>query len=151
MGYFAKKILSKEDLQALAGEIGEIEKKTSGEIRIVLRHRRHFTERKMSLQDLALKEFHKLGMSRTKHKSGVLIFLLVAERKFQIVADEGIHSKVEDGTWDSVAASMSRHFKANSFRKGLSEALQTVGQILVKHVPREGNEGNELSNEVVED
>jgi len=151
MKIFSKKILSKDDLHALSTEIAEIEKKTAGELRIVLRHHRHLAERKLSLHELALKEFTRMGMHRTKHRSGVLIFLLISERKFQIIADEGIHSRVEDGTWDGVAAAMSSHFKGNNFKTGLSEALQTVGNILALHFPAAGESGNELPNDVVEE
>jgi uncharacterized membrane protein len=151
MNIFSKKILSKEELNALSSEIGEIEKRAAGELRVVLRHHRHLTERKLSLHDLALKEFTRLGMHRTKHRNGVLIFLLISERKFQIIADEGIHSKVEDGTWDGIATVMSSHFRESNFKKGISEALQAVGAVLSRHFPGTGQAANELPNDVVEE
>ncbi len=151
MKMFTKKILSKEDLQAISSVIAEIEKKTAGEIRVVLRHHRHLTERRLSLHELAFKEFTRLGMQKTKHRSGILIFLLVSERKFQIIADEGIHKKVEDGTWEGVASAMSSHFRERNFRKGVIEALRSVGDILARHCPPTPGDVNELPNEVVED
>lgn len=151
MSLFRKKILSKEELNALSSEIAEIEQNTAGELRVVLRHHRHLAERKFSLHDLALKEFTRLGMHRTKHRNGVLIFLLISERKFQIVADEGIHSRVEDGTWDGIARTMSSHFREKNFKKGISVALHTVGAVLARHFPRTGETANELSNDVVEE
>ncbi len=151
MGHVGKKILSKEDLDALAGEIGAVEKKTSGEIRVVVRHRRHFTERRLSLHDLALREFTRLGMHKTAMRTGVLILLLVSERKFHIIADEGIHRLVPDGTWDEVASGMSAHFREGRFQQGIAEAVHRVGNLLAAHLPPVPGDTNELSNEVVEE
>jgi uncharacterized membrane protein len=151
MSLFVKKILSKEEMHAISSEIGELEKQTSGEIRVVLRHHRHLSERKLSLYELALREFYRLGMQNTQHRTGVLMFFLISERKFQIIADEGIHSRVETGTWDNVAANMSSHFREKNFKKGVSEALQIVGNILAQHFPRTDAPANELPNDVVEE
>lgn len=148
---FEKKILSKDDLQTIASVIAEVEKQADGELRVVLRHHRHLTERKLSLHELALREFTRLGMHKTQHRNGILIFLLVSERRFQIIADEGIHTKVEDGTWEAVAATMSSHFRERNFRKGITEALRAVGEILSRHFPATGQKANELPNDVVEE
>jgi uncharacterized membrane protein len=151
MSLFSKKILSREDLQQLAAEIGTMERSTSGELRVVLRHHRHFTELKRPIHSIALREFRRLGMHHTKDRTGILIFLLVSERKFHIIADGGIHNKVEEGTWDGVAAGMSAHFKQGNFRQGVSEAIGTVGAILSMHFPRAAEKGNELPNEIIEE
>jgi uncharacterized membrane protein len=151
MKLFSKKILSREELQTLAAEIGKMEQSTTGEVRVVLRHHRHITERKRPLHEIALGEFRRLGMHHTKDRTGVLIFLLISERKFHIVADEGIHKKVEEGAWDSVAAAMSAHFKGGNFGQGISEAIRAVGMILATHFPRTAEKGNELPNDIIED
>ena len=145
-----KKILTKYELQTLSEAIAEAEKRTSGEIRVVVRHRRHWAEKKLSLFELGLKEFHSLGMQKTKARSGVLILLLLSERKFQIIADEGIHSKTTQEMWDEIAMSLTEHFKQGKFCKGLSESVRAVGQELAKHFPPEAGDKNELPNEIVE-
>lgn len=151
MNWFSKKYLSDEELKSLSAVISEAEKSTSGEIRVVVRHRRHWNERSLSLHELALLEFSKLGMEKTKDRTGVLILLLLSERAFQIIADEGIHKKVEDGTWDRIAGRMSLHFKEGKFSDGIAEAVKAVGEILSKHFPRTRDDRNELSNQVVEE
>ncbi|HLX11601.1 MAG TPA: TPM domain-containing protein [Bacteroidota bacterium] len=150
MGLF-KHILSKEDLAAIAQAIGETEARTSGEIRVVLRHSRHWNEMKLSMHEIALREFVHLGMEKTKHRTGVLIMLLLSKKKFQIIADEGIHSRVEDGTWDKIAELLSGHFRKGNFRAGLIEAVKDVGEVLAKHFPRNADDTNQLSNDVVEE
>ena len=150
MNWFSKKYLSEAELTSLSTVIGEAEKSTSGEIRVVVRHRRHWNERSLSLHELALQEFRKLGMDKTQDRTGVLIMLLLSERKFQIIADEGIHKKVEEGTWDKIAARMSTHFKDGKFANGITEAIREVGTTLSKHFPRDPGDRDELSNQIVE-
>ncbi len=146
--WFLRRYFSDDDLRKIADAIGEAERATIGEIRVAIRQRRHWRERKLSLHDLTVQEFHRMGMQNTAERSGVLILLLINERKFHIVADQGIHAKVADGTWDSVAAGMSAHFRAGHFRDGIVSSVQTVGGILAEHFPRGDKTGNELSNEV---
>jgi len=151
MNFFESKYLTKDELHALSGVITKAEKNTSGEIRVVVRHHRHWKERKLSIHDLALGEFYRLGMEKTRDRTGVLILILFAERKFHIVADEGIHTNVQEGTWDTIAGGMSEHFKKGNFFSGIAEAIRAVGSELAKHYPRKSDDTNELSNEIVED
>ena len=144
------KILSKNDIKNVSAKIAEVELSTSGEVRVAIRHRRQWNEHKLSLHDLALKEFTRLGMHNTKDRTGILIFLLMSERKFQIIADEGIHAKVADGTWDRVAGSMTSHFKDGNFGKGICDAVEAVGNELKTFFPRKADDSNELSNDIVD-
>jgi uncharacterized membrane protein len=150
MRIIPKKYLSKDDLKFLSSRIAEAELTTSGEIRVVLLHRRKRRERKLSLEELAVQEFHKLGMQKTAGRTGVLILLLFSEQKFHIAADEGIHAKVEDGTWDRVAAVMSGHFRKGHFRRGIADAIAAVGSELSKHFPRQADDQNELPDDIIE-
>ncbi len=150
MGIFEKKYFSKTELQSLVSVISEQEKNTSGEIRVVIRRRRHWKERKLSLYELTLNEFYRLGMQNTRDKTGVLILLLLSERKFQIIADEGINKKVEEGKWEKIAESMSDYFKEGNYLKGITETIYLVGEELAKHFPRKIGDTNELSNEIIE-
>ena len=89
-------------------------------------------------------------MGQTKDRTGILILLLMSERKFQIIADEGIHAKVADGTWDRVAASMTSHFNEGNFSKGICDAVEAVGAELKTFFPRSPNDRNELPNDIIE-
>jgi uncharacterized membrane protein len=151
MNIWYKKYLSKEDLQAIAAAIGEAEKTTSGEIRVVVRHRRHWGEGKLTVHEIALKEFYRLGMDKTRDATGVLIMVLFSKHQFHIVADRGINAKVADGTWDGIAHQMTNHFKKGSYREGICETVAKVGEILSGNFPRKEDDTNELSNEVIEE
>jgi uncharacterized membrane protein len=145
-----RRYLKRDDLKFLAEKISEAEQKTSGEIRVVLRHRRHRNEWSLSLHEFTLREFFHLGMHKTPQGTGVLILLLLSERKFQIIAGEGIHSRVPDGMWDSIGAAMSDHFKEGNFREGLAKAIGAVGAELSRHFPRT-EDRDHLSNDVLEE
>src|SRR5689334_19825278 len=150
MQFMLRKYLSKSELQLIGQKIAEAEKGTLGEIRISIRHKRFWKERKHSVHQIALAEFDRLRMWNTEHRTGVLIMLLVSERKFQIIADEGIHAKVQEGTWDRIATSMTDHFHADMYAQGLLEAVSAVGSELKEHFPSSGPGSNELPDTVVE-
>ena len=85
MKNLVKKLFTKEDLAAIAAAISEAEKTTAGEIRVSIRQKRRWRERKLSIEEMARREFHDLGMTKTKDHTGILIFLLMIERKFFIL------------------------------------------------------------------
>ncbi|HVN47881.1 MAG TPA: TPM domain-containing protein [Bacteroidota bacterium] len=146
-----KKIFSQEDLNAIAHAIGEAEKTTSGEIRVSIRQKRGWRERKTPLEQLAQKEFYALGMKKTNDRTGILIFLLLHDRRFHIYADEGIHAVVQEGTWENIAKEMSEHFSQQKFRDGVIHGVQSVGAVLANYFPPRPGDADELSNEVVVD
>ncbi|RPI04625.1 MAG: TPM domain-containing protein [Ignavibacteriae bacterium] len=148
MKNLVKQILSNEDLTAIASAIGTAEKTTAGEIRVSIRQKRKWRERKQSLEELARQEFHMLGMTKTKDRTGILVFLLLEDKKFYILADEGIHSQVADGVWDTIAKEMSEHFSQKNFRLGIVHGVQSVGAELSKYFPRKSDDTNELPDDV---
>ena len=148
MKNLVKQLFTKDDLSSIASAIGEAEKTTAGEIRVSIRQKRKWAERKHTIEEIARNEFHLLGMTKTKDRTGILIFLLLEDKKFYILADEGIHAKVENGTWDRIAREMSNHFSQKNFRLGIIHGVQSVGGELSKFFPRKAGDTNELSNDV---
>ncbi|MGA3287564.1 MAG: TPM domain-containing protein [Bacteroidota bacterium] len=148
MKNLVKKLFTKEDLSAIAAAISEAEKLTAGEIRVSIRQKRRWRERKLSIEEMARREFHDLGMTKTKDHTGILIFLLMDERKFFILADEGIHNKVEEATWTKIAEEISSHFSKKNFHQGVIHGVQAVGRVLSRFFPRKATDTNELPNDV---
>jgi uncharacterized membrane protein len=144
----ASTLLTDEELRRVAATIAEAEEATSGEIRVNIHKRRSWSERKLSLHDLAVKHFHLLGMHQTKEKTGVLIFLCIKDRAFHIVADEGINTKIHQEYWDALAETMARHFKTEKFCEGICFAVREIGALLAKEFPVGDGDTNELSNDV---
>ncbi len=145
------RILSKQELGELSRQIADIEKKTSAEIRIVVRHRKHWSERKLTPRQVAHREFGVLGMTKTERGTGILIFILVSERKFEILADHGIIEVIPSDFWAGLATKLSDHFSKNNFYHGLRSSLAEIGEILEAKLPSDGDKPDELPNDIIEE
>jgi len=141
--------LSDEDLDTISATISEIEKKTSGEIRVCIKKRRGFLEKKYTSRDIALQEFEKLKMNKTKDKTGILFFLIFDEKKFEIIADEGINSKISPDYWNEISDRIKNHFLSKNYLAGIRQGIVELGEVLVKEFPCKDDDRNELSNEVI--
>ena len=139
---------SDDDFLRISKKIKEMEKITSGEIRVSLKESKPKFSKK-STQQLAEEEFYKLGMHETRDKTGIIIYVLLKEQKFYILADSGINEKVEQSTWDKVRDEMQTFFKNGNFGKGVVIGVEKVGNILAEHFPIKSDDTNELSNKVV--
>ncbi|MGO9481581.1 MAG: TPM domain-containing protein [Candidatus Kryptoniota bacterium] len=145
------KILTKIELHQLSGQIAEIEKKTSAEIRIVVRHRKHWSERKLTARQVAELEFGTLGINKTKLGTGILVFILLNERKFELLADRGIISVLPEEFWTNIAGKLTEHFSKSNFYHGLKTSLAEVGEVLESKLPPVAGEQEELPNDVLEE
>lgn len=150
MGLFSgtPEILSETERKHLSEQISEIEKQTSGELKISVQRERSEGDAALSLMDLALQHFQRLGMEKTRDKTGVLIFLLLSEHKLQILADAGINEKVQAGTWAEIAQSITAEFKSGKYFDGLTGGLSQAGKLLQTHFPAKHDDTDELSNDV---
>lgn len=138
-----------DDFLHISGKIKEMEKTTSGEIRVAIKEKRNFFQRKKSLHQLAVEEFHKLKMHNTRDKTGILLYLLLTEKQFYILGDQGIHEKIGDTTWAQVRDEIQKYFKDGNFPAGILWGIERVGKILSEYFPIKEDDTNELSNEVV--
>jgi uncharacterized membrane protein len=146
---YIKKYLSKEELDSITNHIAETEKFTSGEIRICFKKNTPWAERKLSSREMAVKEFHKLGMHNTKHKTGVLLYILFSDRKFEVVADKGINDKISEDKWTVITNHLINEFKAGKYMEGIIKSLDEIKEVLMKEFPRKDDDTNELSNDIV--
>ncbi|MBS3944738.1 MAG: TPM domain-containing protein [Melioribacter sp.] len=145
---FIYNFFSDDDFLRISNQIKKSEQNTSGEIRISIKEKRSLLEFKKDVRELAEKEFKKLGMTGTRDKTGILLFLLLGERKFYILADEGINSKVDQDTWDKVRDEIQNNFREGKFSGGIIKGIERVGIILSEHFPIRKDDTNELSNKV---
>jgi uncharacterized membrane protein len=145
---FLNKFLSQEDLEKISGAITEIERHTSGELRVCIKNKRGIFQGKYTPRELAVNEFLHSGMDKTRDKTGVLIFILFGERKFEIVADEGINAKIPDDEWTHLEHIMTEDFKKENYLSGVMDAINEIGEILKKEFPSSGDNPDELSNDV---
>jgi uncharacterized membrane protein len=93
--------------------------------------------------------FSHLRIWDTAHNNGVLIYLLFADRKVEIVADRGINSKVGDAGWQKIVKAMEADFRTGDFTPGVIKGIEAVSQQLARYFPKQGRNPNELSDEPV--
>ena len=95
-------------------------------------------------RERAIDVFAQLRIWDTIHNNGVLIYLLLADRDVEIVADRGIDAKVTAAGWESICAEMERDFKAGKFENGVIRGIEAVSRRLAQHFPAHGKGPNEL-------
>jgi uncharacterized membrane protein len=125
-----RKLMKKVDAEQVREAIREAERLTSGEIRVSVAPVFWGPVRRV-----AERAFERLGMHRTKDRNGILFFVVPARKKFVVLGDEGIHAKVGQEFWDSLAALLSRHFRKGEFTEGLVGAIIEAGAKLAEHFP----------------
>jgi uncharacterized membrane protein len=92
----------------------------------------------------ALDIFAHLRVWDTAHNNGVLIYLLLADRDVEIVADRGIHAKVGAAVWEKICAAMEAEFRNRRFEAGAVIGVDAVSRELAKFFPKHGANPNEL-------
>ena len=95
-------------------------------------------------------QFEKLGMTATRHRNGVLIFVAPRSQKFAVIGDTGIHERSGDQFWQELVESMREHFKAENFSDAVVQAIGKAGELLAQHFPRQPDDTNELTDAVEE-
>jgi uncharacterized membrane protein len=95
-------------------------------------------------RERAIDVFAQLRIWDTVHNNGVLIYLLLADRNVEIVADRGIDMKVTTAGWEQICVGMENDFKAGKFETGVIRGIQAVSRQLALHFPAHGKGPNEL-------
>ena len=141
--------LNDDELLRISNKIKQAEKTTAGEICVSIKEHKSFFQKRKSVRQLAEEEFFKLGIDKTRDKTGILIFILLENRQFYMLADKGINEKVEPKTWDAIKDEMQKMFLKGNFGKGIIHGVEEVGRILSTYFPIKPDDTNELSNRVV--
>jgi uncharacterized membrane protein len=141
-----REFISQLDETRIVSAIGDAEKRTTGEIRVYISHK----ERHDALA-FATKRFQQLGMTKTKQRNAVLIYIVPKTHQFAIVGDEGIHQRCDNDFWNQIAAAMSARMKAGEFTDAIVNAIHEITDVLAKHFPGGGENPNELTNEIARD
>jgi putative membrane protein len=97
----------------------------------------------------AVEQFLVQDLHTTKGRTGVLIFVSVAERYAEILADTGIDSKVAEGTWQGIVSQMTSEIGAGRPGDGFVHAIEGVAQHLSRHFPPGSHDPNELPDHLI--
>jgi len=145
-----RRVLPDAALRRLEQRVHASEKKHSGEIRLCIEAGLPFSYvwKGLTAHDRALALFGKLRVWDTELNNGVLIYLLFAEHKIEIVADRGLKARVPDAQWQAIIERMREPLRAGRFEDGLTLAIDAVEALLEQHFaadPGSANQ-NELPN-----
>lgn len=102
-----------------------------------------------AVRDRAVRAFFEKGLYKTKANTGVLFFLSLLERKVWVLADKGIHEKIDQATLDRFAQTVSQGVKDRHACDALCSAIADAGKVLSQHFPVGPGDTNELSNAVI--
>lgn len=136
-------------LASVEQAVGAAEQRTSGQIRVAI-------ETALELPHLwsgrtprerALDVFGELRVWDTELANGVLIYVLMADRDVEIVADRGAAARIPDTEWEAVCRLMEEHFRAGRFEQGAVAGVAAAGALLERHFPPRRGGRDELPNQ----
>lgn len=138
-------------MAAIGAAIKESEATHSGEIRFAVEGALESGPlfAGQSARERAIDVFSQLRIWDTDNNNGVLIYLLLADRDVEIVADRGIHAKVGAAEWEAICHTMESAFREGHFSEGVLSGIRAVTRHLAAHFPAAGANSNELPNRPV--
>ncbi|SFJ90738.1 putative membrane protein [Bosea sp. OK403] len=99
--------------------------------------------------DVALREFTARGLTQTRGRTGVLLYVALQERYAEVVTDIGIEGKVGPETWRDIVAGLLDAARQERLREGLIDAVGALGRVLAQHAPPTADDIDELPNRVI--
>jgi uncharacterized membrane protein len=138
-------------LEAIQHQIVAGEQRHSGEVMFVVESELTTNQllAGLSSRDRAREVFAAHGVWNTEANNGVLIYVLLADHKVEIVADRGIDARVEPGAWQAIIDVIDAHFHKGEFEAGSISGVTAVSRLLETHFPSSGTSGNELPDRPV--
>lgn len=138
-------------LRAIETAIREAEATHAGEIRFAVESGLPFFPllRGQPARERALEVFSQLRVWDTQMNNGVLVYLLLADRDVEIVADRDAHARVGTEGWEKICREMEALFREGKFEEGVLYGIRAVGVHLARHYPPQKKDNNELDDRPV--
>jgi uncharacterized membrane protein len=133
-------------LDLIEREVAEHEQRHRGEICVVVEAELTSSQlwADMSPRDRARELFALRGVWNTEENNGVLVYVLLADRSVEIIADRGIDAGVGPEEWQGICRMMEQHFKAGRFEQAALDGVRAISAVLARHFPARGEGRNEL-------
>jgi uncharacterized membrane protein len=124
-------------LQRIEKTVRESETLHDGEVRFAVEAALDPAQlwRGVSARERAIEVFSQLRVWDTERNNGVLLYLLLAERDVEIVADRGFNGRVTEEEWAAVCRRMEQSFARGSPRQAIVEGIQAAGALIARHFP----------------
>ena len=144
----ARRVLPASALARVAARVAASEALHSGEIRVCIEPGLplSYLWRGLLARDRAVTLFGKLRVWDTEHNNGVLVYLLLADRAIEVVADRGLNQRFSPAQWQALVDTLGADLRAGRFEPGLIAAVDAVNALLIQHfalAPGQAN-ANEL-------
>ena len=138
-------------MAAIEAAIAKSEREHSGEIRFAAEPALDTAAllAGQSARERAIEVFSLLRLWDTDERNGVLVYLLLADRDIEIVADRGASAKVRPQEWEAICRTMEAELRRGNFQKGVLEGIEAVSAVLGRHFPRSASDRNELPDRPV--
>ncbi|HUQ28616.1 MAG TPA: TPM domain-containing protein [Usitatibacter sp.] len=135
-------------LDNLQARIAAAEKRHRGEIRLVVEAELTTAQlwHDLTSRERARQVFAEQGVWNTAENNGILVYLLLADRRVEIVADRGIDARVDATKWQEVCRMMETHFREGRFEAGAAAGIDAMSELLATHFPSTGERPNELED-----
>ncbi|MDH7788415.1 putative membrane protein [Ochrobactrum sp. 19YEA23] len=98
----------------------------------------------------ALQQFLARNVHITENRTGILLFVSMAEHYAEVIADAGIHARVEQDEWNAIVATLIHHASRSQMAEGFVMAIGQAGTLLEKHFPASADNINELDDHLIE-
>jgi uncharacterized membrane protein len=147
----ARVLLPEPALAQIEAAVRAAELTHEGEIRVAVETSLSLANlwQDLSARERALQVFTGLRVWDTKHNNGVLIYVLLADRAVEIVADRAIAAHIPGPEWAGLCAEVAERFRQGDAAAGCCLAVRSVAQRLARYFPATGGDGNELPNQPV--
>lgn len=138
-------------MSAIEQAIAESERQHGGEVRFAAEPALDTSAllAGQTARERAIEVFSLLRLWDTSERNGVLIYLLLADRDIEIVADRGVHAKVAPAEWEGICRTMELALKGGRNGEAVVTGIQRVSALLARHFPRRADDRNELADRPV--
>jgi uncharacterized membrane protein len=147
--WWRRRVFAAADLAAIGAAVSASEQTHRGEVRFVAEASLAVSTlwRDRSPRQRAAEVFAAEGVWDTEENSGILIYVLLADRRVEILADRGIAARVPQAEWDAICRDMEQAFRAGQWRQGALQAVARAGELLAAHFPAAATNPNELPDQ----
>jgi uncharacterized membrane protein len=151
MDWQSRHAFPSETLKSIESAIQASEQSHAGEIRFVVEGCLEGLPllRAKSARERAIEVFSQLRVWDTENNNGVLIYVLLADRAVEIVADRGIQVRTGSETWEGICRQMELAFSKSEFREGALQGIASIAAAIALNFPGQNKQVNELPDEPV--
>ena len=146
----ARRAFSQSSMRVIEQAVRSAEAQHQGQICFVVEAALDFpmAVKNFSARDRALELFSSLRIWDTEYNNGVLIYLLLADKDVEIIADRGVHSHVTTEGWEQICHEMEVFFRLGKYEEGVILGINKIAHHLESLYPNE-SPNNELSDKPI--